>query len=162
MRDVANPGQGQGQGQGQDQPDQAIPVFTILLLSLPRLFLVQLSISIVHFHCPFLVHTYCMDVCMQTNTHTYFTNFLLLCLVVNPWLVLKPGACFTKRSYIYELQYLINPFETMLANIQETLIHELICSIPARTVLVKQAHDYAAWARYPTAVSGVITTSPSL
>ena len=36
------------------------------------------------------------------------------------------GTCFTKHFCIYELKYLINSCETMPANIQETLIYNLI------------------------------------
>ena len=53
--------------------------------------------------------------------------------------LLSSGDRFTKHSYIYELKYLVNHYETMLANIGETLIYEIICSIRARTLLVKRA-----------------------
>ena len=67
-------------------------------------------------------------------------------IVARHLLLCTPGACFTKRSDIYELKYLVNSYYTykaMPADIRTILICELICvcSIQARTLLVKQASD---------------------
>ena len=59
--------------------------------------------------------------------------------------VAASAARFTKRSYMYELKHLVNPYEAMLANIWETRIYEPICKIWARPALVKRAPGQWCW-----------------
>ena len=78
--------------------------------------------------------------CCKSCIIDVWTHFLCTFQFQRFCIVMWPEACFTKRSYIYELEYLIEYFcETMPANIQETLIFKLICSPQVRIVLVKQA-----------------------